>query len=127
MCIPARSLFATACDVHGLVAEFAAAERDAGKVLRGEVVRECFNASNRLPGGTWLLGWDTPSAGGSTAGTKISCNAVGHLGFTGTSVWIDRDRGVHVVLLTNRVHRDTPRERMNELRARFHDAVFGEV
>ncbi len=120
-------LFATVRDVHGLTAEFVGAEKDNGRVLRGEVVRACFDTSNRPPGATWLLGWDTPSVAGSTAGTKISASAVGHLGFTGTSVWIDRERGVHVVLLTNRVHRDTAREKFNELRVQFHDAVFAEV
>ena len=55
------------------------------------------------PGSTWALGWDTPSASESSAGSLVGRPAVGHLGFTGTSVWIDLVRGVHVVLLTNRL------------------------
>ncbi len=51
---------------------------------------------------TWVLGWDTPSVA-SSAGRHVSPDAVGHLGFTGTSVWVDRTRRMVVVLLTNRV------------------------
>ena len=53
---------------------------------------------------TCPLGWDTPSPRRSLAGTKMSQHTVGHLGFTGVSLWLDLERGVNVVLLTNRVH-----------------------
>jgi CubicO group peptidase (beta-lactamase class C family) len=49
------------------------------------------------------------------------------LGFTGTSVWVDLDRGVHVVLLTNRVHPDKENLRIRAMRPRLHDAVFETV
>jgi CubicO group peptidase (beta-lactamase class C family) len=52
---------------------------------------------------SWVLGWDTPSGVASAAGRHASPSTVGHLGFTGTSVWIDRDIRLVVVLLTNRV------------------------
>jgi len=52
---------------------------------------------------TWVLGWDTPSGSASSAGRQVSPDAVGHLGFTGTSVWIDRTRRLVVAVLTNRV------------------------
>ncbi len=63
------------------------------------------------PGSTRALGWDTPSANGSSAGTRFSRRSIGHTGFTGTSIWIDPDRCLTVVLLSNRVHptRDNPR------------------
>ena len=78
-------------------------------------------------GSTWSLGWDTPTPGASSARRLVSPNAFGHLGFTGTSVWIDLDRGIHVVLLTNRVHPDKTNVAIREMRPRVHDAVFASV
>jgi CubicO group peptidase (beta-lactamase class C family) len=77
-----------------------------------------------VPGSTWALGWDTPSPEESTAGGRISRRAVGHLGFTGTSVWIDLERDCHVVLLTNRVHPTRRNEGIRAVRPLVHDAVF---
>ena len=59
-----------------------------------------------MDGSTWALGWDTPSPGVSSAGKYFSVNSVGHLGFTGTSMWIDPMTETVVILLTNRVHPD---------------------
>ena len=50
------------------------------------------------------LGWDTPSAKGSSAGDYFSKMSYGHLGFTGTSLWIDPEKEIIIVFLTNRVH-----------------------
>ena len=68
------------------------------------------------------LGWDTPSDQ-SSAGRYLSPRSFGHTGFTGTSIWIDPERGVFVVLLTNRV--DPTRANMQEdaLRRDIADAV----
>lgn len=74
--------------------------------------------------GTHGLGWDSVGPEGYTsAGRALSPRSRGHLGFSGTSLWIDPDRGVAVVLLTNRTHpvRDNPR--LKPLRPRIHDAV----
>jgi CubicO group peptidase (beta-lactamase class C family) len=56
------------------------------------------------PGGGYVLGWDTKSADGSSAGALFSARSFGHLGFTGTSIWCDPARALCAVLLTNRVH-----------------------
>jgi CubicO group peptidase (beta-lactamase class C family) len=63
-----------------------------------------------VPGSSRALGWDTPSPGGS-AGALLSPRAFGHTGFTGTSLWIEPDHQVAIVLLSNRVNptRDNPR------------------
>jgi CubicO group peptidase (beta-lactamase class C family) len=58
------------------------------------------------------------------AGNRASRDTVGHLGFTGTSVWLDRERGAHVVLLTNRVHPRRDNERIKTVRPAVHDAVW---
>ncbi len=75
---------------------------------------------------TWALGWDTKSPEGSSLGTRLGNGrrgAIGHLGFTGTSLWIDPDAEVVAVLLTNRVHPTRENERIRAFRPRFHDAV----
>ena len=60
----------------------------------------------------WALGWDTPTPAGSTLGQALLARSVGHLGFTGTSLWIDLERDCVVVLLTNRVHPSRSNERI---------------
>jgi CubicO group peptidase (beta-lactamase class C family) len=100
-------LFATIGDVAAFAAAFVetAAGRARGR-WRTEVVQR-FLADGAAPGATWRLGWDTPSAetGVSHAGDRWPRTAaVGHTGFTGTSLWLDLARGRWVALLTNRVH-----------------------
>jgi CubicO group peptidase (beta-lactamase class C family) len=73
-------------------------------------VRAFTRRQNLVPGSTRALGWDTPSERGS-AGSLTSRRSIGHTGFTGTSIWIDPDRELVIVLLSNRVHptRENPR------------------
>jgi serine-type D-Ala-D-Ala carboxypeptidase len=77
-------------------------------------------------GSTRALGWDTPSEEGSSLGTRLGGGprgAIGHLGFTGASLWVDVDRQVVAALLTNRCHPSRQNERIKAFRPRFHDAV----
>ena len=81
--------------------------------------------SAAAPGTTWRLGWDTPTQPGSTAGSRAPGDALGHLGFTGTSVWIAPSANACVVLLTNRVHPSRlAAEGIRALRPHFHDSVW---
>jgi len=73
---------------------------------------------------TLRLGWDTKSPNESSAGRRMSANAFGHLGFTGTSLWCDPERDLVVVLLTNRVHPSRANERIKGFRPGFHDGVI---
>lgn len=78
------------------------------------------------------LGWDTPShgPGGSSAGKLFSGWTVGHLGFTGTSLWIDLQRQVAITVLTNRVHptrEGGSRERIAAFRPLIHDAIWRDL
>jgi len=86
-----------------------------------------FSERDPTPGSTRALGWDTPSPEGSTLGTRLGRGprgALGHLGFTGCSLWLDLDAGLSMALLTNHVHPSGPdRSRLNAFRRRFHDAV----
>jgi CubicO group peptidase (beta-lactamase class C family) len=117
-------LFATARAVNRLVVEWVEAAAGRGLVLDRRLVAHAWS---RTAQGTWALGWDTPSPGASSAGTRVGASAVGHLGYTGTSIWIDRTRGVHVVLLTNRIACGRNSDAIRALRPRLHDAVFAAV
>lgn len=76
-----------------------------------------------VPGSSRALGWDTMLPI-SSCGTRMSPRAIGHTGFTGTSLWIDPDRGVYVALLTNRVHPTRANEAIKAVRPAVHDAVM---
>ncbi len=78
--------------------------------------------ARQYPGSSRTLGWDTPS-GNSTAGRYFGPRAFGHTGYTGTSIWIDPERGLFVVLLTNRVNPTSQNERHEALRRAVADAV----
>jgi CubicO group peptidase (beta-lactamase class C family) len=78
------------------------------------------------PGTSRALGWDTPTTP-SSSGKFFFNRSIGHLGFTGTSLWIDLDAGVSVTLLTNRTWPDRSNQAIRELRPRFHDAIRREL
>jgi muramoyltetrapeptide carboxypeptidase LdcA involved in peptidoglycan recycling len=90
-------------------------------------VLETFWDAPRVGGSTWALGWDRPSPVGSAGGRHLSDDAVGHLGFTGGSVWIDRRRDLVVVLLTSRTHPSRHDVRIRALRPRLHDLIVSEL
>lgn len=86
-----------------------------------------FATPAQQPSGTSrALGWDMPSAP-SSSGTLFSARSIGHLGFTGTSLWIDLDAGIAVTLLTNRTWPDRSNQAIRELRPRFHDVLRREL
>ena len=76
------------------------------------------------PGGSLRAGFDGKSAEGSSAGERMGPRTFGHLGFTGTSLWIDPDARVVVALLTNRVCPTREHLGIRSLRPRAHDALF---
>jgi serine-type D-Ala-D-Ala carboxypeptidase len=118
-------LFSTAREVALLGQVWLDALQGRASLLDGRTA-ELFCTRDCTPGSTRALGWDTPSAGGSSLGIRLgrgSRGAVGHLGFTGCSLWLDLDHGIVAALLTNRCHPGRENERIRQLRPRFHDAV----
>jgi len=84
-----------------------------------------FTTREAEPYGTSrALGWDTPAAEHSSSGHFFSKNSAGHLGFAGTSLWIDLDRAIAVVLLTNRCWPTRENQAIRAVRPHFHDAVM---
>jgi CubicO group peptidase (beta-lactamase class C family) len=116
-------LFAAARDVDTLLCRLKACWAGTDDFLPAAVVRQFWTRDATIPGSTWTLGWDTPSPTNSAAGTLFSPNTVGHLGFTGTSFWMDLDRDMHVILLTNRVHPSRDNNAIKEFRPMIHDLI----
>jgi CubicO group peptidase (beta-lactamase class C family) len=111
--------FATAHDV-ALFAECML--RGGAPLLRPSTV-ELFTRRQPSPAGTSrALGWDTPSSP-SQAGKHFSSKAYGHLGYTGTSLWVDPERRLSVTLLTNHTWPDGASQLIKQVRPAFHDAV----
>lgn len=95
---------------------------DEGELLSPEVVRRMWRPST-VPASTRTLGWDRPSPGRSSAGAHWPAEGIGHLGFTGTSVWIDPEAAFVVVLVTNRVCPTRTNEAIRQIRPALHDAA----
>ena len=97
---------------------------DSLQLIRAETVAEFVARQNIPPGSTRALGWDTPSDSGySSAGAKLSRRSFGHTGFTGTSMWMDPDRDLFIILLTNRVNPTRANTAILGVRARVADLV----
>jgi len=73
---------------------------------------------------SWCRGFDTPATHGSSAGIYFSATSVGHLGYTGTSFWIDPEQDLVVVLLSNRVHPSRKNEQIKQFRPLLHNTVL---
>jgi CubicO group peptidase (beta-lactamase class C family) len=87
---------------------------------------ERFARKSTVPGSSRALAWDTmlPT---SSCGTRLSARAIGHTGFTGTSLWIDPAQDLYVVLLTNRVHPTRENNLIQRVRRDVHDAIAGSL
>jgi CubicO group peptidase (beta-lactamase class C family) len=118
-------LFGSIADVLELALALAAAYHGRGRGLVGAEVWRQFWSPAGIPGSTWRSGWDGPSPTGSLAGELLSRRAVGHLSFTGCSLWIDPEQETCVAVLCNRIHPevcDDPRFRA--LRPRLVDEAL---
>jgi CubicO group peptidase (beta-lactamase class C family) len=121
-------LFSTAEELYALVAllrDHYYGKRD--DFLSPELVREFFRRQDIVEGCTWALGWDTPSPENSSSGRHFSPRSVGHLGFTGTSVWMDLEKDVIVVFLTNRTLTADDNEKIKAFRPQLHDLIMEEL
>lgn len=87
-------------------------------------VSEFLRRQDLPPGSSRAFGWDTPADSGySSAGTKLSRRGFGHTGFTGTSIWVDPERDLFIILLTNRVHPTRANTKILQVRPRVADLV----
>jgi CubicO group peptidase (beta-lactamase class C family) len=118
-------LFSNVPDLLLFAAEILAAARGAGCLFDALTI-ELFSQRQVPPASCRALGWDTPSPN-SSAGHHFSPHSIGHLGYSGCSLWIDLDAHIAVVLLTNRTWPDRKSQLIREVRPAFHDAIREEL
>jgi CubicO group peptidase (beta-lactamase class C family) len=130
---PHAGLFSTAPDLARFAAMLLAEGRSEGRRFVSRATIELFTERAGVPHSSRALGWDTPSdassersstpgePGYSSAGTLLSARSFGHTGFTGTSLWMDPERQLFVILLTNRVNPTRENNRIRAVRAQVAD------
>ena len=97
-----------------------------------DIIKKFIKRQNITKGSDYGLGWDTPSRNGkSAAGDYFSDSSFGHMGFTGTSMWVDPEEEIIVVLLTNRVYPNRNKKNINKrmytFRREFHNSLMKEI
>lgn len=117
-------LFSTALDVWGFAQSLLDTVTGNCTWLPPELIQNSWQRHGRPSKSTRALGWDTPTAGRSTSGDYFSPRSIGHLGFTGTSLWIDLEQDVIVVLCTNRIHPTRQSTGIQSLRPAVHNLVM---
>ncbi len=118
-------LFGNVDAVMAITGEWLRAYHGQPSILDGDLVREFTKRQAKEGASSWALGWDTPSKP-SSAGSHFSAQSFGHLGYTGTSIWIDPVARLEVVLMSNRVHPSSRNEAIREFRPVIHDLVSQE-
>jgi serine-type D-Ala-D-Ala carboxypeptidase len=116
-------LFSTLDDVQRFMHTLHQCYQGASTFIPRPIVQQFFTRQHLPPDSTFALGWDTPSPQGSTGGTLLSPESVGHAGFTGTSVWLDLSRSLLLLLFSNRIHPSRVNEKFKKMRPRIHDAA----
>lgn len=116
-------LFGTASDINRLLSQLLFAFHGLSKksIIDQELVKLFLS---RREESERVLGFDTPSLTGSSSGKYFSYNTVGHLGFTGTSFWMDLEQSVIIILLTNRIHTTRNNLKIKDFRPILHDTIM---
>lgn len=116
-------LFGTAADLAAFCQMMLEEGKAGGKqLIQSGTIREFTRAWPAQDGPPRGLGWDKPSEP-SSSGRYFSPASYGHLGYTGTSIWIDPEKQLFVILLTNRIHPSRTNEAIKQIRPALHDAV----
>lgn len=98
------------------------------RVFNSYSIKKTTKKQNTPYGSDYALGWDTPSIrGNSSAGDFFSKGSYGHLGFTGTSLWVDPNQKIIIILLTNRTYPTRDKLGMHKLRRDFHNEIMSTI
>jgi CubicO group peptidase (beta-lactamase class C family) len=118
-------LFGTAASV-GAFARLVLDGFNGGRALAKPETIARFAQASTVPGSSRAMGWDTMRPT-SSCGARLSPRAIGHTGFTGTSLWIDPVQDLYVVFLTNRVHPTRDNNQIQAVRRALHDEIVAAV
>jgi CubicO group peptidase (beta-lactamase class C family) len=119
-------LFSTSIDLHRFILAFTNSYKGKEDRLPKRSLHEFLNFKAVKPD-TFVGGWNTPSLKNSAAGRHFSRHTIGHLGYTGCSIWADLEKDFWVVLLTNRVHPTSTNEKIKAFRPQIHDLIYKEI
>lgn len=119
-------LFGSARAVLAVAKAWMEGRRGKAGLLHPDLVTLFTTRQQGVPNASWALGWDTPSAP-SSSGTHFTSDSFGHLGYTGTSLWMDPVKELEVVMLSNRVHPTRRNERIKTFRPLIHDLICREL
>jgi len=118
-------LFGDAVSVYKLCCEILnVLQNKPTTVLRSDIIKNFVSKKNQFD---MVAGFDTPSKVNSSSGKYFSASSIGHLGFTGTSFWIDPEVGLIIIFLTNRVHPVRSNEGIKKFRPQIHDFIYSEL
>lgn len=122
-------LFSNATDLNQFAKLLVAAAEGSHEFLNPSVVQNFIEPTTPAPRYPTerILGWDTPNIPGSSAGTHFSPKSIGHLAFTGCSLWIDLQKKLWVILLTNRTYPTAENNKIREFRPMIHDLIWSLV
>jgi CubicO group peptidase (beta-lactamase class C family) len=120
---PHAGVFSTAPDVARFLQMILNGGVFAHQRIVSRDIVEAWTKKAGIPDSDRAIGWDTKSAEKSSAGRFFSPDSFGHLGYTGTSMWVDPERELFVVLLTNRVHPTRENNLIRKVRPAVADAV----
>lgn len=117
-------LFSSARDIHLFLTRLRHCTRGEDPFLPAAFLQEFLNRDDTVKGSTFALGWDTPSPHNSSCGSYFAPHSVGHLGFTGTSIWWDLERDCHIIILSNRIHPTRNSDKIRGFRPYIHDLIM---
>jgi CubicO group peptidase (beta-lactamase class C family) len=117
-------LFGDALGVHLVCRELLKALNNRSAILPNDIIQALVAKKGKFE---MVAGFDTPAKRNSSAGRFFSSRSIGHLGFTGTSFWIDPDTTLIVVFLTNRVHPNRENDGIKKFRPKLHDIIASEL
>lgn len=116
-------VFTNARDLHRFSVEMIAAARGDSGFLKRDTVLTFWGGLAEPLGGSWKFGWDSPSEENLLVETGLSSRAVGECGFTGCSMWIEPERAIDIVLMTNRTHPTRSNKKIRNFRPALHAAI----
>lgn len=119
-------LFSTAADLHHFMLSFTNSYKGKDDWLPKESLHGFLKFKGAKPD-VFLGGWNTPSLKNSASGRHFSRHTIGHLGYTGCSIWADMEKDFWVVLLTNRVNPTSTNEKIKAFRPQIHDLIYKEI
>jgi serine-type D-Ala-D-Ala carboxypeptidase len=117
-------LFSSVRDLHNLLVRMNRCLNGKDSFVPQSLMQEFLTRSDSMGHSSFALGWDTPTPGNSASGSLFSSRSVGHLGFTGCSIWWDLQKHCHIILLTNRVHPSRKNEKIKDFRPHIHDQIM---